>query len=95
MPESKLQCIDNRSNVLCHDHAGAPKMQRAFTIAQRVRAVVPKHNSQVTFASFHSSVVNAAIADDVAKASANLKRKHYTSNQTKILFVFQFQSVGT
>ncbi|KAG7675025.1 hypothetical protein Ndes2526B_g07876 [Nannochloris sp. 'desiccata'] len=52
---------------------GAPKMQRAFTIAQRIRAVVPKYNSQVTYASLHSSVVNAALADDVAKASANLK----------------------
>jgi len=50
-------------------------MQRAFTIAQRVKAVVPKYNSRVTYASLHSSVVNAALVDDVSKASANLKRK--------------------
>ena len=73
--ETTFQCHDTWSNVFYIDHAGAPKMQRVFTIAQRVRAVVPKHGSQVTYASLHSSVVNAAITDDVAKASANLKRK--------------------
>jgi hypothetical protein len=67
-------------------------MQRAFTIAQRVKAVVPKRGSQVTYASIHSSVVNSAIADDVAKASASLKRKNqalrHHGNEDRFYFPF-------
>jgi hypothetical protein len=71
-------------------------MQRAFSIAQRVRAIVPKYNSQVTYASLHSSVVNAALADDIAKASANLKRKTYSAISQLYIYIyscFQFQSL--
>ena len=47
-------------------------MQRSLAIAQRLRA--PSTPRQVSCAALHSSIVNAAIAEDTSKAAASLKR---------------------
>ncbi len=58
-------------------------MQLAIAITRRVQGAVPRP-SQVIYASMQQRSINAAIAEDAAKASSSLKRKHFGTHSLLI-----------